>query len=95
VQDAVQGRKLGDILGYLNVMVFVFILLSAGIYAIFNYLTASKVMVNNEEKEVVDTLLVFGFVGLVSLGTGLYFYFKVGGAKEDFLNIMRGRLGRA
>jgi len=95
VQDAVQGRKLGDILGYLNVMVFVFILISAGIYAIFNYLTSSTVMVHNEKKEVVDTLLVFGFVGLVSLLTGAYFYFNVGGAKEDFHNILRGKLGRA
>ncbi len=94
VQDAVQGRKLGDILGYLNVMVFVFILLSAAIYALFNYLTSSTVMVHNEEKEVVDTLLVFGFVGAVSLGTGIYYYFKVGGAKDDFLNILKGKLGR-
>jgi len=95
IQDAVQGRKLGDILGYLNVMVFVFILLSAAIYALFNYLTSSTVMVHNEEKEVVDTLLVFGFVGAVSLATGIYYYIKVAGAKEDFYNIIKGKLGRA
>jgi len=95
VQDAVQGRKLGDILAYLNVMVFVFILLSAGIYALFNYFTLSIVMVHNEEKKVVDTLLVFGFIGLVSLLTGIYFYFKVNGAKQDFMNIIKGQLNRS
>ncbi len=203
VQDAVQGRKLGDILGYLNVMVFVFILFSAGIYAIFNYMTAETVqmkerkenrivmlsdtlvlanqfqkgdalnfentyifykedrpvfgedkitvdtvlfsysykidqqynkgdtliynhlsmgeatndskdtlwvgktfVINNTEKNnaqfivssnklVVDTLLVFGFIGLISLLTGIFFFFKVDGAKEDFLNILKGKLGRS
>jgi len=94
IQDAVQGRKLGDILGYLNIMVFTFILLSAAIYALFNYMTASTIIVNNEEKEVVDTLLVFGFIGLISFGTGVYYYFKVKGAKEDFHNILKGKLGR-
>jgi len=202
VQDAVQGRKLGDILGYLNVMVFVFILLSAGIYAVFNFVTAETIqmkehkdnrivmlsdtivlanqfqkgdqlsfentyvffkedrpvfgedkttidtvlfaysykidhlhdrgdtliynhltmieskdskdtlwvgktfVINNTEKnnaafivsspkKVVDTLLVFGFIGLISLFTGLFFYFKVAGAKDDFLNILKGNLGRS
>jgi hypothetical protein len=203
VQDAVQGRKLGDILGYLNVMVFVFILISAGIYALFNYATAETVQMNeskenrlvmlsdtivfgnqfhkgeqlnfentyiffkedkpvfgedkttvdsvsfaysyeidklynkgdtliynhlsideisveskdtlwvgktfeidNYEKNnaefvissnklVVDTLLVFGFIGLISLLTGIFFYYKVAGAREDFLNILKGKLGRS
>ena len=201
VQDAVQGRKLGDILGYLNVMVFVFILFSAGIYAVFNYVTAETVQmneskenrivmisdtlilgnqfhkgeqlsfentyiffkedrpvfgedkitvdtvlfsysykidnrydkgdtlvfnhlsiaeskdskdtlwvgktfeINNAEKInaqqivssnklVVNTLLVFGFIGLISLLSGIFFFFKVEGAKEDFHNIIRGKLGR-
>ena len=202
VQDAVQGRKLGDILGYLNVMVFVFILVSAGIYALFNFVTADVVHMNenkgnkivvisdtvvfnslfekgdtikfnnnyvyqtddksvfgeglssfdtvahsyeyymvdsydigdtviynhlslsvdsipkkdtvwigktyiidypngNEEvfmvsskKMVVNTLLVFGFIGLISLLTGVFFYLKVHGAKDDFLNIIKGKLGR-
>ena len=94
VQDAVQGRKLGDILGYLNVMVFVFILLSAGVYALFNKFTAEPHIVDGEQIEVVNTMMVFAFIGLVSLATGLYFYFRVKGARADFFNIIHGRLGR-
>ncbi len=94
IQANVQGRKLGDILGYLNVMVFVFILLSAGIYALFNYFTAHELIVKGETKEVVDTLMVFSFIGFVSLGTGVYYYLKAIGTKEDFHNIIRGKLGR-
>jgi MFS family permease len=94
VQDAVKGRKLGDILGYLNVMVFIFILLSAAVYALFNFFTAEEVMFEGHPKEVVDTLMVFGFIGLVSLATGVYFYFSVDGAKEDFHEILKGNLRR-
>jgi hypothetical protein len=203
VQDAVQGRKLGDILGYLNVMVFVFILFSAGIYALFNFATADTIKMNESKenrivmlsdtlvlanqfqkgellsfentyiffkedrpvfgedrnivdsvvfsysyeidrqydigdtliynhlsmadiseeskdtlwvgkifvindaernnaelivssnKMVVDTLLVFGFIGLISLLTGIFFFFKVDGAKDDFLKIIKGQLNRS
>jgi acyl-[acyl-carrier-protein]-phospholipid O-acyltransferase/long-chain-fatty-acid--[acyl-carrier-protein] ligase len=94
VQDAVKGRKLGDILGYLNVMVFIFILLSAGVYALFNFFTAEEVMFEGHPKEVVDTLMVFAFIGLVSLATGVFFYFSVAGAKEDFHEIIKGNLRR-
>lgn len=94
IQDAVQGRKLGDILGYLNVMVFIFILISAVVFALFNYFTADELLIEGEAKNVVDTLIVFGFVGLVSLFTGIYFYLKVIGVKEDFSRILKGKLDR-
>ena len=45
IQEKVKGRMLGDVLGYLNIMVFIFILLSAGLFELFNRLTDNNSLV--------------------------------------------------
>ncbi|MCK5846938.1 MAG: MFS transporter [Bacteroidales bacterium] len=82
IQDKVKGRLLGDTLGYLNIMVFVFILMSAGLFEFFNQLT------NN------NSYVVFGFIAISSLFVGVYFWVKVDGVKDDFLKIIKGELDR-
>lgn len=82
IQDKVKGRLLGDTLGYLNIMVFIFILLSAVVFELINRLTG-----NNSH-------YVFAFLSLSSFFVGIYFYFKVPGVKEDFLKLIKGQLGR-
>ncbi len=42
IQDRVEGRKLGLILGYNNLMVFIFILISSGIFGLVEYLSDSN-----------------------------------------------------
>ena len=63
-------------------MVFIFILLSAGIFEFFNRFTGN------------NSLVIFGFIAICSLFVGVYFYFKVDDVKDDFLNIIKGNLGR-
>jgi len=82
IQDKVKGRLLGDTLGYLNIMVFIFILMSAGIFELFNRFTGN------------NSIIIFAFIALSSLFVGVYFFFKVDGVKEDFLNILKGKFGR-
>jgi len=83
IQDKVKGRILGDVLGYLNIMVFIFILLSAGLFEFFNRFTGN------------DSLVIFGFIAVCSLFVGFYFFFRVSGVKEDFFNIIKGKFGRS
>ena len=82
IQDKVKGRLLGDTLGYLNIMVFVFILVSAGLFEFMNQLTGN------------NSYIVFGFIAVSSLFVGVYFWFKVDGVKSDFLKIIKGELDR-
>ncbi len=82
IQDKVKGRLLGDILGYLNIMVFIFILFSAGLFELFNQLSGK------------NTMIIFGFIAICSIFVGVYFFFRVDGVKEDFKEIMKGNLGR-
>ena len=82
IQDKVKGRLLGDTLGYLNIMVFVFILMSAGLFEFMNQLTGN------------NSYAVFGFIAVASLFVGVYFWFKVDGVKEDFLKIIKGEFDR-
>lgn len=82
IQDAVKGRLLGDTLGYLNIAVFIFILLSSVIY---------EVIMRFSDK---NTYYVFGFIGLSSLFVGIYFLFNVPGVKEDLKKVFKGQLGR-
>jgi acyl-[acyl-carrier-protein]-phospholipid O-acyltransferase/long-chain-fatty-acid--[acyl-carrier-protein] ligase len=83
IQANVKGRLLGDVLGYLNIMVFMFILFSAGLFQGMNVLTKD------------NTLVVFAFIAACSLFVGLFFYVKVPGVKDDFNNIIRGKLDRS
>ncbi len=82
IQDKVKGRLLGDSLGYLNISVFIFILFASVVYELIMQLTNK------------NTLVVFAFIAICSLFVGVYFFFKVKGVKEDFLNILKGKLGR-
>ncbi len=82
IQDKVKGRLLGDTLGYLNIMVFIFILLSAGIFELLNQLT------NN------NSFIIFGFIAASSLFVGVYFWYRVDGVKSDFKKIISGNLDR-
>jgi len=79
IQDKVKGRLLGDSLGYLNIMVFIFILLSAGIFSGLN-------AVSNQ-----NSLVVFGFIAVSSLFVGIYFLYKVKGVKEDLMKLLKGK----
>jgi len=79
IQDKVKGRLLGDSLGYLNIMVFIFILLSAGIFSALNG-------VSNQ-----NPLVVFGFIAVSSLFVGFYFFYKVKGVKEDLMKLLKGK----
>ncbi len=65
IQDRVKGRLLGDSLGYLNIMVFIFILFSAVIFELINRLSGN------------NSLWTFGFIALSSLFVGVYFFFKI------------------
>jgi len=68
IQDRVQGRKLGLILAYNNMMVFIFILLSAGIFGLVETMTSSTV--------------VFGAVALIALVISIISWLKIPGAKK-------------
>ena len=68
IQDRVQGRKLGLILAYNNMMVFIFILFSAGIFGLVETMTSSTV--------------VFGAVALIALVISIISWLKIPGAKK-------------
>ena len=80
IQDKVKGRLLGDTLGYLNISVFIFILLASGIYPLLMWTD--------------NTDFVYGFIGLSSVFVGIYFYYRVPGVKQDLLKLLKGDLGR-
>ena len=82
IQDRVKGRLLGDSLGYLNISVFIFILLASGVYSLIMQLTDK------------NTYVVFAFIGLSSLFVGIYFFVRVPGVKDDFLQLIKGNLRR-
>jgi len=69
MQDRVQGRMLTQILAYNNLMVFLFILISAGIFGLTERLTGARGVF-------VVTVLIIAFVTVVM-------YFKVPGAKSE------------
>ena len=68
IQDRVQGRKLGLILAYNNMMVFIFILFSAGLFGLVETMTSSTV--------------VFGAVALIALVISIISWLKIPGAKK-------------
>ena len=80
IQDRVKGRLLGDTLGYLNISVFIFILLASVIYPV---LLMAK-----------TTDAVYAFIALSSIFVGVYFLYRVPGVKDDLLKIIKGDLGR-
>lgn len=82
IQDKVKGRQLGDTLGYLNISVFIFILLASFFY---------EIIMRVSDK---NTDIVFAFIGLSSAFVGIYFFLKVPGVKDDFMNLLKGKIGR-
>jgi acyl-[acyl-carrier-protein]-phospholipid O-acyltransferase/long-chain-fatty-acid--[acyl-carrier-protein] ligase len=66
IQDRVEGRKLGLILAYNNLMLFTFILLSAGIFGVV--------------ETIADSLMVFGAVTAITLVITIVAWFKIPGA---------------
>lgn len=67
IQDRVHGRKLGLILAYNNLMLFTFILLSAGIFGVV--------------EKVADSLMVFGAVAAITLAITIIAWLKIPGAR--------------
>ena len=61
IQAKVKGRILGDVLAYLNIMVFVFILISAGIFALINKLS------NNDSPFVFLIISILTFIASLVL----------------------------
>ncbi len=68
IQDRVQGRKLGLILAYNNLMLFTFIFFSAGIFGLV--------------ETVANSIMVFGTVALITLCIAIVSWLKIPGAKK-------------
>ena len=68
MQDRVQGRKLGLILAYSNLVLFSFILFSAGIFGLVETMT--------------NSIMVFGEVALITLSITIVSWLKIPGAKK-------------
>ncbi len=68
IQDRVHGRKLGLILAYNNLMLFTFILLSAGIFGLVETMT--------------DSLMVFGAVAVITLIITIVAWLRIPGANQ-------------
>ncbi|MCG8581632.1 MAG: MFS transporter [Bacteroidales bacterium] len=66
IQDRVEGRKLGLILAYNNLMLFTFILLSAGVFGVVETMA--------------NSLMVFGAVTAITLIITIVAWFKIPGA---------------
>ena len=61
LQKANLGRKLGDMIGYLNLVTFAFVLLGTGLFSLTTYLTSE------------NSFAVFGVILLICLFVGIYF----------------------
>ena len=70
VQDRVKGRILGDILAYCNLLDFIFILISAGIFGLMSAFF--------------DTRTLFIVIILVMIGITMILFFMVPEMKERF-----------
>ncbi|WP_439183773.1 MFS transporter [Carboxylicivirga taeanensis] len=68
IQDRVHGRKLGLILAYNNLMLFSFILLSAGIFGVV--------------ESMADSLMVFGAVAAITLIITVVAWLRIPGANQ-------------
>jgi len=68
IQDRVQGRKLGLILAYNNLMLFTFILLSAGLFGLVETMASS--------------LMVFGAVAAITLLITIVSWLRIPGARQ-------------
>lgn len=75
MQVKVKGRQLGDAIAYNNLINFIFILFSAGIFGF--------------AETTFGSLTVFLFVGLLSLIMIVYLSMNVEGVKESFLRLLR------
>ncbi len=82
LQSKVKGRKLGDILAYENIMEFTFILLASLAFGIITKVTGD------------NSIWVFIFIAVASLFVGVFYLIFVPGVKQDFLNILKGKLDR-
>ncbi|VBB48668.1 Major facilitator superfamily MFS_1 [uncultured Paludibacter sp.] len=71
IQQANLGRKIGDVIAYLNMVTFLFILISTLLFSITTMLT-------NE-----NSFAVFGVMMLVCLGVLLYFLFRYPEFREE------------
>jgi acyl-[acyl-carrier-protein]-phospholipid O-acyltransferase/long-chain-fatty-acid--[acyl-carrier-protein] ligase len=69
IQDRVKGRKLGPILAYNNLMLFTFILLSAGVFGAV--------------EQMADSLMVFAAVAAIALFITIVAWMKIPGAKGE------------
>ena len=70
LQNANLGRKLGDMIGYLNLVTFIFVLLGTFLFSITTHFTSE------------NTFAVFGVILSICLMVSLYFFIK----SPDFLN---------
>ena len=70
MQDRVEGRMLTQILAYNNLMVFLFILISAGIFALAESLTGPRG--------------VFVVTAITIVAITILMYFKIPGARKEF-----------
>lgn len=74
IQDKVQGRDLGDAIAYNNLINFIFILISAGI---FGWIESTF-----------GTRIVFLVIGLFSWSIMIYLLLKLDGVKESFNRLL-------
>ncbi len=74
IQDKVQGRDLGDAIAYNNLINFIFILISAGI---FGWIESAF-----------NTQIVFLVISLLSWGITGYLLLKLNGVKESMIRLL-------
>ncbi len=77
MQEKISGRKLGEVLAYNNLMVFVFILIASGIFGLIsNFLNSAQVF-----------FVISGFSWLISV----IVFFKVPQTKDRFFSIFNSK----
>lgn len=77
IQANVEGRRLGDVLAYQNIMEFTFISISAGIFWLVTRFSHD------------NSIEVFAITGLIAMLTGIFFYVKVPKTKEDMFDFFK------
>lgn len=77
IQTNVKGRKLGEMLAFNNLMVFLFLLISAGLYAGLSVLLDPKTM--------------FLFIAAVSWIIGIVMFFKIPDLKNQMLHFFKNK----
>jgi acyl-[acyl-carrier-protein]-phospholipid O-acyltransferase/long-chain-fatty-acid--[acyl-carrier-protein] ligase len=75
IQDRVKGRMLGDILAYCNLLDFVFILISAGIFALMSAFF--------------DTRTIFIVIAVIMIAITVLLYFLLGEMTERLKKILK------